>query len=71
MQAECIKPCNHPNTAIARAEDILAEARNCVECLRLAAGGLDEKTGPIQHVASIASGKIDEAHAMLEGTKGK
>jgi hypothetical protein len=34
---------NHPNVAIARAEDVLAEARNCIECLRLAAETLDEK----------------------------
>jgi hypothetical protein len=52
--------------AIARAEDILAEARNRVECIRLAAATLDEKTDPIQHVASIASAKIDQAIAMLD-----
>ena len=57
---------NHPNVAIARAEDILAEARNCVECIWLAAETLDEKTGPIQYVANIASAKIDEAIAMLD-----
>jgi hypothetical protein len=58
---------NHPTAvAIARVQDVLAEARNCIECIRLAAGSLDEKTAPIQHVASIASGKIDEAHAMLD-----
>jgi hypothetical protein len=51
---------NHSNVAIARAEDVLAEARNCVECIRLAAETLDEKTDPIQYVAGIA-GKIDEA----------
>jgi hypothetical protein len=56
---------NHPNVAIARAEDILAEARNCVECIWLAAETLDEKTGPIQYVANIASKRIDEAVAML------
>jgi hypothetical protein len=57
---------NHPNVAIARAEDVLAEARNCIECLRLAAETLDEKTDPIQYVANIASKKIDEAIAMLD-----
>jgi hypothetical protein len=57
--------CRPTAVAIARAEDVLAEARNCVECIRLAAETLDEKTGPIQHVASIVSAKIDEAVAML------
>jgi hypothetical protein len=61
---------NHPTAvAIARAEDVLAEARMCVECIRLAAGSLDEKADPIQYVANIASGKIDEAHAMLNAAK--
>jgi hypothetical protein len=65
---------DHPTAvAIARAQDVLGEAQCCVECLRLAAGSLGEKTeaAPIQHVASIASAKIDEAMAMLEGTKAK
>jgi hypothetical protein len=58
---------NRPTAvAIARAEDVLVEARNCVECIRLAAATLDEKTDPIQHVAGIASAKIDEAIAMLD-----
>jgi hypothetical protein len=58
---------NHQNAvAIARAEDVLAEARNCIECVRLAAETLDEKTGPIQYVANIASAKIEEAMAMLD-----
>jgi hypothetical protein len=58
---------NHPNTAIARAEDVLAEARNCINCIFLAAANLGgEETGAIQHVASIASAKIDEAIAMLD-----
>jgi hypothetical protein len=58
---------NHPTAvALARAGDILVEARNCIECLRLAAETLDEKTDPIQHVASLASAKIDEAIAMLD-----
>jgi hypothetical protein len=52
--------------AIARAEDILAEARNCVDCIWLAAKGLDEKTAPIQYVANIAIAKIDDALAMLD-----
>jgi hypothetical protein len=61
---------NHPTAvAIARAEDILAEAQNCVECIRLAAGSLDEKTGPIQYVANIASAKIDEAISMLDACR--
>jgi hypothetical protein len=57
---------NHPTAvAIARAEDILAEARNCVDCICLAAAGLDEKTATLQYVANIAVDKIDEAIAML------
>jgi hypothetical protein len=52
------------------AEDILAEARNCVECIFMAASGLGgglkhEATGPIQVVADIASKKITEAIALL------
>jgi hypothetical protein len=34
--------------------------------IRLAAETLDEKTDPIQHVAGIASAKIDQAIAMLD-----
>jgi hypothetical protein len=49
--------------AIARAEDLLIEARNCVDCIWLAAEGLEEKA--IQVVAGIANDKIDEAIAML------
>jgi len=48
------------------AEDILADARHCVECLFMAARGLPrEKAGPIQAVADIASDKINEAIALL------
>jgi hypothetical protein len=54
---------NPPNAAIARAQDVLAEARNCVDCIWLAAEGLEEKA--IQEVASTASAKIEEAIAML------
>lgn len=31
LQEQRMEMINHPNTAIARAEDVLAEARNCVE----------------------------------------
>jgi hypothetical protein len=34
---------NHPNTAIARAEDVLAEARNWINCIFLAAANLGAK----------------------------
>jgi hypothetical protein len=62
---------NHPTAvALARVQDVLTEARNCVECISLAASTLDEKSDPIQYVADIASGKIDAAHVMLEGIKG-
>jgi hypothetical protein len=46
---------------IIEAEDILGGARNCVECISLAATDL----GPIQAVADIASRKIDEAIDLL------
>jgi phosphopantothenoylcysteine synthetase/decarboxylase len=59
------------DVTIARAQDVLVEAQNCVECIRLAAEGLDEKTDPIQYVANLASDKIDAAIAMLEETKTK
>jgi hypothetical protein len=56
----------HPvAVAIARAEENLAEARNCIDCIWLAADGLDEKTAPLQYVANIAITKIDEALAKL------
>ena len=57
------------------AEDILNDARNCVECIFMAAadlgGGLKhEGTDPIQAVANIASHKINEAIAILEEYRG-
>jgi hypothetical protein len=48
------------------AEDILNEARNCVECIYMAAMDLHEERDPIQVVADIASGKIGEAIALLD-----
>lgn len=49
------------------AEDILAEARNCVECIYMAASDLPrEEADPIQVVADIASDKIGEAIALLD-----
>jgi hypothetical protein len=53
------------------AQDVLAGARDCVECIFLAASGLGgglkhEGTDPIQVVADIASKKIDEAIALLD-----
>jgi hypothetical protein len=57
----------HPTAvAIARAEDILVEARNCVNLICLATRGLDEKTAPLQYVANIAIDKIDEALGKLD-----
>ena len=51
---------------IIEAEDILAGARDCVECIFIAAASLPrEEGGPIQHVASIASAKVEEAIALL------
>ena len=48
------------------AEDILGDARNCVECIFLAANGIGDETNPIQAVAEIASRKIDEAIDLLD-----
>jgi hypothetical protein len=55
---------------IMEAEDILTDARNCVECIFLAASGLGgglshDATDPLQVVADIASDKIKEAIAIL------
>ncbi|PNE10606.1 MAG: hypothetical protein CR217_13440 [Beijerinckiaceae bacterium] len=52
---------------IIEAEDILAEARNCIDCVCLAAEALDpHQQRPIWCVANIASDKINEAIAMLD-----
>jgi hypothetical protein len=48
------------------AQDILVNARNCVECIFLAASAVGDKRDPIQIVADIASTKIDEAIALLK-----
>jgi hypothetical protein len=55
---------------IIEAEDMLFAARNCVECIFMAARGLGDGlkhdgTDPLQTVADIASKKIDEAIALL------
>jgi hypothetical protein len=50
---------------IIEAEDILAKAQNCIDCVFLAAGGLCDETNSIQTVTLIASNKIDEALALL------
>jgi hypothetical protein len=48
------------------AEDILADARNCVECIYMATADLShEEADPLQAVADIASKKIEEAIALL------
>jgi hypothetical protein len=46
------------------AEDILTEARNCVECIFMATADLSAT--PLQAVADIASMKIDKAIALLD-----
>jgi hypothetical protein len=49
------------------AKDILADARNCVECIFMAAGSLSsEEADPFQVVADMASQKINEAIALLD-----
>jgi hypothetical protein len=50
---------------IIAAEDILADARDCIECLNMAASDLEE-VDPLQTVARIANMKIDEAIALLD-----
>jgi hypothetical protein len=60
---------------IIEAQDVLADARNCVECIFLAASGLGgglkhDATDPIQIVADTASKKIEEAIAILEEYRG-
>jgi len=53
-------------STILEAEDILAGARHCVECVFMAAASLPrEATDPLQVVADIASTKITEAIALL------
>jgi hypothetical protein len=52
---------------ILEAEDILAGARNCIECVFMASASLSspEECDPLQAVADIASTKIEEAIALL------
>jgi hypothetical protein len=50
---------------IVDAEDILADARDCIECLFMAVSD-SEEADPLQTVAGIASSKIDEAIALLD-----
>jgi hypothetical protein len=53
---------------IIEAEDILAEARSCIECVWMAAADLssNEEVDPIQVVTHVASDKIAKAIALLE-----
>jgi hypothetical protein len=49
------------------AQDILADAQGCIECMFMAMNDLDlEEADPLQSVANVASKKIDEAIALLE-----
>ena len=51
---------------IVEAEDILAAARDCLECVCLAAETLDKhQRGPILRVADIARAKVEEAIILL------
>ena len=51
---------------ILAAQDILGEARACIQCLFMATNELDlEMADPLQAVADIASMKIKEAIALL------
>jgi hypothetical protein len=53
------------------AQDILADAQGCIECIFMAANELtDEGSNPIQTVANIASMKIGEAIALLDEYRG-
>jgi len=52
---------------ILEAEDILGDAKVCIDCVFLAMNELEpEQSGPLQAVADIASKKIDEAIALLD-----
>jgi hypothetical protein len=54
------------------AEDLLADARNCVECVFMAAGKLPkESRDAIQVVADIATTKINAAIALLDECLGE
>jgi len=49
------------------AEDILADAHDCIKCVFMAVADLDGKeVDPLQTVANIASKKIKEAIALLD-----
>jgi len=53
------------------AQDVLTDARSCVECIFLAASGLGgglkhDATDPLQVVADIASKKIGEAIVLID-----
>jgi hypothetical protein len=56
----------NPVSKIIDAEDILAAAHDCIECICLATEALGKAGGPILRVADIAGGKIDEAIALLD-----
>jgi hypothetical protein len=53
---------------IIEAGDILAIARDYIECVSMAAGSIQirEQRNPIISVADMASKKIDEALALLD-----
>jgi hypothetical protein len=58
---------------IKEAQDALTGAKSCIDCVFLATEGLglgQEQSGAIQHVADIASRKIDEAIALLKDYRG-
>ncbi len=53
---------------ILKAEDILTEARDCIECIGMAAAAshlASEFGAPIAAVANVATRKIDEAVELL------
>jgi hypothetical protein len=52
---------------IIEAQDVLSDARSCVECIFMATADLSrEEADPLQVVTDIASRKIDEAIALLD-----
>jgi hypothetical protein len=58
-------------TKIIQAQDILVKARDCIECVFMAASTLSkEEANAIQVVSELASNKIDEAIILLEEYRG-
>ncbi len=68
--AETVAPTVIPNEEshkLIDASDLLSSAKNCIECIFMAAASLSpHERGPISAVADMASNKINEAITLLE-----